>query len=465
MILAAAAIAMPSQAQKKVNLNKGDVKVETVELNDGDYIAIGRPEGVPTQRPVEITNTSTTKNSIKYTILAKSDDVIGNQMVISKAYVDLLMTQLGMDPATCTAEELETLFKTLMQSGYGFAQYGTKEYTVINGEDALNGETQFILGGQDYYIVTDDLLLVNDQFLFGPNMSHVIVTTPEAGESSESLDVSYDGLDDNGLVNISITPGANIKTLHVVLGTTRSVDQNISTYGYGYVIQEMGTSFTADQWNELKPEDKKWNVNKEDDYSILVLGVDNEGNWVKKQMDNIHIKPVANNDCPDLNTDNFSIENGNLSASYSVKSKTNSPITKATVLLMDEDKWDNKLNDLVRTNKYEEPSQAWPDVMSSAEATDVTAELKDGKYTFNKQFTEAERGWYVLVYAVTDKNGTTITRTAFHTHIDAETETFSHTYPVNATSSQAKVAKAAKGLKAGLGKVVLKKKALCVKGQ
>ena len=48
MILAAAAIAMPSQAQKKVNLNKGDVKVETVELNDGDYIAIGRPEGVPT---------------------------------------------------------------------------------------------------------------------------------------------------------------------------------------------------------------------------------------------------------------------------------------------------------------------------------------------------------------------------------------------------------------------------------
>ena len=40
MILAAAAIAMPSQAQKKVNLNKGDVKVETVELNDGDYIAM-----------------------------------------------------------------------------------------------------------------------------------------------------------------------------------------------------------------------------------------------------------------------------------------------------------------------------------------------------------------------------------------------------------------------------------------
>ena len=105
------------------------------------------------------------------------------------------------------------------------------------------------------------------------------------------------------------------------------------------------------QWNELKQEDKKWNVDKEDDYSILVLGVDYEGNWVKKQMDNIHIKPVANNNCPDLNIDNFSIENANLSATYSVKSKTNSPITKATVLLMDENKWVNKLNDLVeRTN-------------------------------------------------------------------------------------------------------------------
>ena len=252
MILAAAAIAMPSQAQKKVNLNKGDVKVETVELNDGDYIAIGRPEGVPTQRPVEITNTATTKNSIKYTILAKSDDVIGYQMVVSKAYVDLLMIQMGMDPATCTAEELEAVFKMLMQSGYGSTQMGTQNYTVINGEKDLNGETKFILGGQDYYIVTNDLLYLNDQYLFGPNMSHVIVTTPEAGESSESLDVSYDGLDDNGRVNISITPGANIKTLHVVLGTTRSIDQNISTYGYGYVIQEMGTNFTADQWNELK---------------------------------------------------------------------------------------------------------------------------------------------------------------------------------------------------------------------
>ncbi len=64
---------------------------------------------------------------------------------------------------------------------------------------------------------------------------------------------------------------------------------------------------------------------------------------------------------------------------------------------------------------------------------------------------------------MTDKNGTTITRTAFHTHLDAETATYSHTYPVNAASSQAKVAKAAKGLKSGLGKVVLKKKALSVK--
>ena len=131
-------------------------------------------------------------------------------MVISKAFVDLLMIQMGLDPATCTAEELETVFKTLMQAGYGFAQMGTQNYTVVNGKEDLNGETQFILGGQDYYIVTDDLLYLNDKFLFGPNMSHVLVTTPEAGESSESLDVNYDGLDDNGLVNISITPGANI---------------------------------------------------------------------------------------------------------------------------------------------------------------------------------------------------------------------------------------------------------------
>ena len=45
MIIAAAAIGSTAQAQQTVTLKKGDVKVETVKLADGDYLAFGRPEG------------------------------------------------------------------------------------------------------------------------------------------------------------------------------------------------------------------------------------------------------------------------------------------------------------------------------------------------------------------------------------------------------------------------------------
>ena len=43
MIMAAAAIAVPAEAQQRVNLNKGDQNVESVKLGEGDYIAFGRP--------------------------------------------------------------------------------------------------------------------------------------------------------------------------------------------------------------------------------------------------------------------------------------------------------------------------------------------------------------------------------------------------------------------------------------
>ena len=74
MIIAAAAVSTTAQAQQKVNLNKGDQKVVTVELGENDYIAFSRPAGVLDQRLVEIVKTATTKNSVKYTILAKTDD-------------------------------------------------------------------------------------------------------------------------------------------------------------------------------------------------------------------------------------------------------------------------------------------------------------------------------------------------------------------------------------------------------
>lgn len=61
LTLAAASFAMPSMAQQTVYLNKGEQKVETVDLGPNDYLSFGRPEGVKEQAKAEITDVKTTK--------------------------------------------------------------------------------------------------------------------------------------------------------------------------------------------------------------------------------------------------------------------------------------------------------------------------------------------------------------------------------------------------------------------
>lgn len=269
--------------------------------------------------------------------------------------------------------------------------------------------------------------------------------------------MTYDGLDDAGKVTFSVTPGDGIKTLHMVLGTKKSIDELLNVKGYDYIMATEATDFTASSWNEFQAQgENKWNVSAESHYSFLVLGVDANGDQVKRQIDDIYIKPVSNDNCPKLNTDSFSVENRALYAHYSFASKTSAPITKATLLLMSENDWDNALNDLQGTQGYENPSDAWPVLMASDKATDVTSQLQDGTFTYTKTFTSAERDWYVLVFAVTDANGTSITRTAFHSQIEnAEPTTLSHTYPV-ASAAMVAAATPAKGMKVANGKVRVK---------
>ena len=77
---------------------------------------------------------------------------------------------------------------------------------------------------------------------------------------------------------------------------------------------------------------------------------------------------------------------------------------------------------------------AWADFMATTDkAEDVTEVVKQlgNKFTFTKSFSDAERGWYVAVLAVTDEYGTTVSRSTFHSHIaDAEFGTLSKTFSV-----------------------------------
>ncbi len=134
------------------------------------------------------------------------------------------------------------------------------------------------------------------------------------------------------------------------------------------------------------------------------------------------------NDAPSSATGTISVlDNGD--GTYTIKSKASS-IKSARMLVMKENDWDDALNEY----QVETPTMALADFMATTDkAEDVTEVVKqfNGKFTFKKSFSDAERGWYVAVLAVTDDYGTTVSRSTFHSHItDAEFGTLSKTFPV-----------------------------------
>ena len=134
------------------------------------------------------------------------------------------------------------------------------------------------------------------------------------------------------------------------------------------------------------------------------------------------------NDAPSSATGTISVlDNGD--GTYTIKSKASS-IKSARMLVMKENDWDDALNEY----QVETPTMAWTDFMATTDkAEDVTEVVKqfNGKFTFKKSFSDAERGWYVAVLAVTDDYGTTVSRSTFHSHItDAEFGTLTKTFPV-----------------------------------
>lgn len=134
------------------------------------------------------------------------------------------------------------------------------------------------------------------------------------------------------------------------------------------------------------------------------------------------------NDAPSSATGTISVlDNGD--GTYTIKSKASS-IKSARMLVMKENDWDDALN----AYDVETPTMAWADFMATTDkAEDVTEVVKqfNGKFTFKKSFSDAERGWYVAVLAVTDDYGTTVSRSTFHSHsADAEFGTLSKTFLV-----------------------------------
>ena len=98
--------------------------------------------------------------------------------------------------------------------------------------------------------------------------------------------------------------------------------------------------FTREQWNTLTDDEHVWNVGKEADYNFHALGIDGNGDWVKAEIKNLHLKPSVSNDCPVVDITNKMCVDGELAIQYSIKSKAEE-IKSAKMLLMKSDEWDD----------------------------------------------------------------------------------------------------------------------------
>lgn len=397
-----------TETPHKLYLGKGDKTVASYDMNDGDYVTFTRPQNMATTMSVELSNVKTGKNYVSYRVNTQKQDQIYGHMLLQASFIEMFLTQYyNTTLAEASDDVLKEALKTLFASGYGYIDEGPQTFTIKDCSTDAKGNTLFIPAGQEYFIATVD---ANKDYEMGKDLSFVRTKTQAPGESKETLNVTYKGIDETG-VHFGVEPSSGIVALYTVFGTKKSIDEFVNVYSYDYLMFTQGLSHTIAQWKADEPVAK---VIREDDYSFYVLGIDKNGDWVKAQLDE-HIKPLVDDGCPIVDVLSNTVTNGHATVSFGVTPKD---VKKATVRLI----LDNELKNELNRNK------TLPEI-AAENATDITAEINaEGEYTFDKD--QIERGWYALLCSATNEKGTTVTRAIFHTHLDnAEWEILSNTFP------------------------------------
>lgn len=440
MVALLVAMMLPAMAQDSLYVVKGNTIVDVFEVNDGDYATFQRPSDVPQQQTVTLEGVTTGKNFIKYEVITTtSGQYYAHAFFQSNTIDNMLQKYYGVKIEEADEQTLQAALRFMVQY-YGYTDQGTQTYTITNGDNDGYVTDFFIPGGQDFYVVACNLTNVDDQAgtsKMGDELSVVKLTTLTAGESAETIDIEYTGLNDDGEATYTITPSSGIVTLYTMLAKKKELDQNTSIYGFDKVFFGGAESWTATDWNKWGSE-QAWELDGENDYVMTVLGIDANGDRVTVTNEQ-HITPASDN-CPKVNVLSKEKNNGTVTVNYEI---TPSNVTAAHVRLMKE----NDVKDAKNNG------QTLDEIATGGDAEEVTSTINNsGEATFSKA--DLPRGWYDLLISATDENGTTVTEVCFHSHLaDAEWEIRTTTFP---TASVAKAQKAAEKRLKLSGKQVMK---------
>ncbi len=418
LLMLLVALTATAFAQEKLYLMKGDKAVASYNTDEIDYVTFHRPANVQPQAAFTITPKSAGKTFLSFRVTAKDEAQTYAASWVPACQVDYMLQYIyGKNLETTDSATLQTVLRRLVLTSATTAK-GSQTFTISNGKTLDSGVQPVIAPGQDYFVAAVD---VDEDYNIGTDLYYATMHTSDPDQSKETVSVAYKGLNSDGNAMFDIVASSGIKTFYAVFGSDKSLQQYVGTLGYDGALITLGYSFTPEEWNEYSDEDRAWEIDGEDDYSLYVLAVDANGDTLMAQTTE-HIQGENAYGTPKIEILSKEAANGNVKVNFEI---TPSNVSKATVRLMKENDVSDALNE----------GKTLLDLAYDAEATDITSAINSaGEYTFSQS--DIARGWYTLLVCGTNDKGATVMQAGFHSHLsDATWEVNSTPFPNVATSA------------------------------
>lgn len=397
LTLLLAVIALGANAQNDLWLLKNGKTVKKITLNEGDYITFRKPASVPGAEALALKLGSVGKNYVGYHIDAPASKRYYHALVPRSA-VESTLAYLGGTIDEADPETIRGVLQMTMSS-YAMLGTGSADVTLKNGAN-VNGTTLFVLPGQQYYLA---LLGLDAQGSADTEVIYDTLSTLKPSKSAETLSASYRGLTSQNVATFGIVPSTGIATFQTVFGPQTELEMLLADKGITELMKSNGSSFTPDSWQLLPDSLKGWKVSDADDYMLLLLGVDNQGDTVSARC-TAHIEGQGLSTAPKITVGEHSAKNGNVNVVFVTKKDG---VQAARVRLMK----DNDVFMAINNGK------SLKDLVEAPEAEDVTTQVQSaGTYTFSR--TGLEHDWYSLLFSVTNAEGTTVVRAVFNSDLD-----------------------------------------------
>lgn len=402
--LLAAAAAAPAYAQQTMYLVKDNHVIASYDVDAVDYVTFNPGDDIETS-PIWLDVVNVGKNTVTYKVNTADPTTTYLHNLVSRYDLNLYALSYYDDEFDNLPEGTKRiLFETFLESGY--VAQGDKEFTMTDYEDDGTGgglyESRFsVRAGVTYYLLAAPANIQTEE-IDGANLVAEVVKTQDAGQSALPLSFSCVSAE-NEVATFDLTgTSTDFKYLITCLLSKSVADLYTSLYGADFIINTWGQAWTVEDLMS----NSRWNVYESGEYTMLVRGVDADGDIRDTRCDFTYTASASESG-PVISIFSKSKENGKVSINFEIAP---SNVDEAYVYLDTENNVDDLLND------------GWElyEIASRSSAIDITNEINTmGEYTFSQEIT-SEQWQTLLIYAKDKEANRTICRINFDMWPDSQ---------------------------------------------